>query len=177
MDLKSIIADYYPYWTLGAFMVWATARSAAREMVRVDRLAVFSWIRFLTTITCVRILMFALFPAMLKDLAKDITIIPWPLTLTVFWEDACHGLPLALIMRWLGTARWTWPIHGLLMLLVMVEFGLGHVYQGIPSAIALSFYIPYSIHLGKKYGFGTVMIGHTLYDLFTVVTIKLLLGA
>lgn len=176
MDFKSIVLNYYPYWILGAFMVWATARSSAKELVRVDRLAVFSWIRFMFMITMARILMFTLFPSVFRAAAKDLTVIPWPLTLTVFWEDACHGLPLALIMRWIGTAKWTWPIHGFLIAVTMLEFGLGHVYQGIPSAIALSFYVPYSIHLGKKYGFGTVMICHSLYDLFTIVTIQKLLG-
>ncbi len=176
MDLKSVALTMYPYWLLGAAMVWATARSSAKELVRVERKSVLKWVRFLCNITVLRVIMFLLFKNQFIEGAKAVSVIPWPLTLTVFWEDACHGLPLLLIQRLIGTKKWTWPIHGLLTAMVMFEFGLGHVYQGVLAATALSFYIPYSIHLGKKYGFGTVMIGHTLYDLFTILTIKLVMG-
>lgn len=166
----------YPYWIMGAFMVWATLRTRSKDLVRVEIPAVFNWVRFLITITFLRILVIKLFPAQFHEATKDMTDIPWPLTLTVFWEDAMHGLPLVLIRRFLGTAKWTWPIHGILMAIVMLEFGLGHVYQGVPAAMLLSLYIPVSMNLGKKYGFGTVMIGHTLYDLFTVLTLKMMMG-
>lgn len=177
MDLKSMAMTMYPYWLLGAFMIWATVKSGHKEMVRVDKEAVKRWTKFLLIITVYRIFMFKFFfNSHLKEMAHAITQIPWPLTLTVFWEDACHGLPLLLIRNFLGTKWWSWPVNLLLMGTVMLEFGLGHVYQGVFSAALLSFYIPVSINLGKKYGFGTVMIGHTLYDLSTILSLKFLLG-
>lgn len=176
MDMKVIIAAMYPYWIAGAMMVLATIVAGRKDVVRIEKKAVLSWIRFLCFVTLYRIFLFKMFPHVFSGPAKAISIIPWPMTLTVFWEDACHGLPLYILRLILGTKKWTWPIHGLLMLAMMLEFGMGHMYQGIYAACALSLYIPYSISLGKKYGFGTVMLGHTLYDLTTVLSIKLLSG-
>lgn len=167
----------WPNWLLGAFMLWSVAKTRSKDLIRVDKKALKNWLNFLVNISMIRILLATIFHHKFAEMTKDVVSIPWPLTLTVFWEDACHGLPLVLIQRFLGTSKWTWPIHAILTLLVMFEFGLGHVYQGVPAAIMLSFYIPVSMHLGKKYGFGTVMVGHTLYDLFTVLTLKILTGA
>lgn len=164
----------YPLWIFGALMVWATIKSGNKEVVRVEKPAVWNWIKFLGIITLCRIVMFKLSPHFFLDSAKNIIQIPILLTFSVFWEDATHGLPLLLFRKFIGTKWWTWPIHILLTAIVMLEFGLGHIYQGIFPAILLSFYIPYSIRLGKKYGFGTVMIGHTLYDFITIFTLKVL---
>lgn len=180
MDLKSMAAVMYPYWLMGAFVLWATVKGGYKNEIRVEKKAVWNWIKFLAIITCYRVVMFKLFAhsKTLEESAKVITQIPWPLTLTVFWEDACHGLPLLLMMKFIGTDKWwKWLIHVPIIAMVMLEFGLGHVYQGPIAAFALSFYIPYSIRLGRKFGFGTVMIGHTLYDLTTILSIKFLLGA
>jgi hypothetical protein len=180
MDIKSIAAVMYPYWLMGAFVIWATIKGGNKDVVRVEKKPLMSWIKFLVIITCYRIVMFKLFAhgTSLEETAKTITTIPWPLTLTVFWEDACHGLPLLLLRNFIGTDKWwKWLIHAPLLAMVMLEFGLGHVYQGVFAAAMLSLYIPYSIHLGRKHGFGTVMIGHTLYDLTTILSLKFLLGA
>lgn len=169
----------YPYWLMGAFVLWATIKGGNKEVVRVEKPAVISWIKFLGMLTLYRVVIFKLFGgnSHIHETAKVITQIPWPLTLTVFWEDACHGLPLLLLRNFIGTDKWwKWMIHVPLTMLVMLEFGMGHVYQGIPAAMMLSLYIPYSIRLGRKYGFGTVMVGHTLYDLSTVLSLKFLLG-
>ena len=121
--------------------------------------------------------MFHIAPQRLHSAAKNISIIPWELTLSVFWEDSCHGLPVLLLQLFLGTdKKWKWAIHALCTAIVMVSFGLGHVYQGIFAACLISFYIPYSIKIGKQYGFGTVMLCHTLYDLTTLLSLKLLVG-
>lgn len=179
MDMKSIAAVMYPYWLMGAFVLWATIKAGHKEVVRVEKKAVFGWMKFLVLITCYRLIMFKLFAhnAHLQETAKNVTLIPWPMTLTVFWEDACHGLPLLLLRNFIGTDKWwKWLIHAPLMAMVMLEFGLGHVYQGAGAAMLLSLYIPYSIHMGRKYGFGTVMVGHTLYDLTTILSLKFMLG-
>jgi hypothetical protein len=179
MDLKSMALAMYPYWLLGAGVLAATAFAGFKNLIRVEKPALLNFIKFLGIITLYRVVIFTLFPHFgpFASSAHNVIQIPWPLTLTVFWEDACHGLPLLLLRKLIGTNKWTWPIHGLLTAIVMLEFGLGHVYQGLPAAAMLSLYIPYSIKLGEKFGFGTVMIGHTLFDLTTVLTLKCLLGA
>jgi hypothetical protein len=175
MDMKSMILNMYPYWLLGAGVLAAVIGSGHKKEVRIEKKAILYWIRFLGILTLYRVVLFAIFhksPQVIQ-MAKNVSMIPWPLTLTVFWEDACHGLPLYLIRKWIGDNKWLKPIYYALLGMVMIEFGLGHVYQGLLAACALSFYIPYSIRLGEKYGFGTVMLGHTLFDLSTILTIKL----
>jgi hypothetical protein len=115
--------------------------------------------------------------SLIKDAANNIKIIPLMATLTVAWEDCCHGMLLLLLRKWIGTQKWwTFPIHGIATLILMTEFGFGHLYQGLFAALLLSLYVPYSIRLGKQYGWGTVMICHTLFDFSTILTMKLLVG-
>lgn len=169
----------YPFWLLGIFMIFATIFAGYKDVVRIEKPALLKWLKFLGYVTFYRVILFKLFPhsPMLQDAVKNVTSVPWQITPSVFWEDACHGMPLFFIQMFLGVDKlWKRVIHTLLLAMVMVEFGLGHVYQGIPAAIALSFYIPYSIKLGKKFGFGTVMIGHILFDLTTILTLKLFAG-
>lgn len=176
MDLKSMVLVMYPYWIAGALMIWATVKTGNKEAVRVEKKGIKEFCKFIFVITLYRILLFKLFHNHFHDTAKAVTQIPWVLTLTVFWEDAMHGLPLLLIRNFIGNKWWSKPVNLLLTAVVMLEFGLGHVYQGVLSAVLLSFYIPYSVKMGKKHGFGTVMICHTLYDLTTVLSLKFLLG-
>lgn len=179
MDLKTVALAMYPYWIMGAFAIVAAIKGGHKDAVRVEPKAVGAFLKFLCVITLYRAVLFKLFPnfGMFKEAGHTITSIPWQLTLTVFWEDACHGLPLLLLQRFIGTEKW-WAkaINFIALAFVMIEFGLGHVYQGLIAATLLSFYIPYSIKMGKKFGFGTVMICHTLYDLSTILSLKFLLG-
>jgi len=179
MDLKTIALAMYPYWLMGAGVLAAMVIAGQKKVIRVEKKAFFDFAKFLAVVTLYRIVLFKIFghTKYLTDAAANISIIPWPLTLTVFWEDACHGLPLFLLKRLIGDRKWLKPFYYLALGLVMFEFGLGHVYQGVLSACMLSLYIPYSIKLGEKYGFGTVMLSHTLFDLTTILSIKFLLGA
>ncbi len=169
----------YPYWILGAGVLAATCLAGLKNVIRVEKPALIDFAKFIGVITLYRIVLFTLFPHFgpFASSAQNVAIIPWPLTLTVFWEDACHGLPLFLLGQAIGNRKWLKPFYYLAMAMVMFEFGLGHLYQGVPAAMMLSLYIPYSIKLGRKFGFGTVMICHTLFDLSTILTIKFLLGA
>lgn len=178
MDLKTMALAMYPYWILGAGVLSATAFAGFKDLIRVEKTAIVAFLKFIGILTLYRVILFTLFPHFgpFADSAKNVLQIPWPLTLTVFWEDACHGLPLVLLRKLIGTRKWTWPIHGFFTAMIMLEFGLGHLYQGVAAAALLSLYIPYSIKMGQKYGFGTVMICHTLFDLTTVLSLKFLLG-
>ena len=168
----------YPYWLLGAGVLAATWLAGLKKMIRVEKAPLLNWARLLFVITIYRIILFKFFPNFgpFHDSAQNISIIPWPLTLTVFWEDACHGLPMLMLKNAIGDRKWLKPFYWAIMGIVMLEFGLGHVYQGLIQAALLSFYIPYSVKLGEKFGFGTVMLGHTLFDLTTILTVKYVLG-
>lgn len=171
MDFSTIASIYWPYWLLGLAMIFATKKSEYKELMRVEIKSVVKWIIFLVFLTIYRIVMFKNFPDQfaLTDNQKSLSIISWPITLLVFWEDATFGLPLLLLRKILGTRWFTFPIHLIAMLTVMFSFGLGHTYQGIGAAMLLSLYVPASVSIGGKRGFGTVMINHTLYDLATIV--------
>lgn len=177
MDLKSMALAMYPYWILGASVLVATILAGKKNLIRVEKKPVLDWVKFLAVVTFWRVIMFKLFPSATASVGKNIAFLPWQLTLTVFWEDACHGLPLLMIKKAFGASKWLKPLYWAIVGLVMLEFGLGHVYQGVFAACLLSLYIPYSIKLGEKYGFGTVMVGHTLFDLTTILTVKFLMGA
>lgn len=179
MSFTEMAMRMFPYWIMGLFMVYAVWQSSHKDLLRVEPKAVAKWLLFLGGLTLYRIAIFKFFSTnqQLHDMTSGAMIIPWQATLTVFWEDACHGLPLAILARVLGTDKW-WKkgIVGAAILAVMASFGLGHVYQGTIAAIFLSFYIPFTFKKGQQVGFGTVMICHTLYDLATILTIKHFLG-
>lgn len=176
MNMQEIILRMYPMWILGIFMIAMVWQSEYRYLLKVDKKAVLKWSAFLVVLTICRFLMFK-FVLPHGTMDNESVTIPWQAALTVFWEDMCHGLPLVLLSNFLDKSKWyNRALQRMAFALIMVSFGLGHLYQGITAAVILSFYIPYSIHMGKKYGFGTVMLGHMLYDLSTILAIKYFVG-
>lgn len=179
MDFATIASHMWPCWVFGALIFWMALKAGHKNDLRVEPKAVFSWIKFLFIIALYRFVIFRFFSNnnTLHGMAANILQIPTLATLTVAWEDLAHGLPLLLLQRLIGIRKLTWSIHFIATLFIMIAFGLGHTYQGTLSAIILSFYIPFSVSIGKKHGFGTVMICHTLYDLSTILSLKYILGA
>lgn len=180
MTFKDIALSMWPFWGIGAVMLAATAAAGHKELIRIEKSAVLRWVKFLGIITIYRLLVFKLLAhfSMFGNSVQGASIIPIGATFTVFWEDACHGLPLVLLQMMIGTKTWlTKIINAVALGLVAASFGSGHVYQGTFAAMILMLYIPYSMKLGKKYGFGTVMVCHTLYDLSTIIAIKWALGS
>lgn len=159
-------------------MLGITASSGNKDLLRIDRKAIKSWLKFLFVLTIYRCILFYFFgkTQFLADSLKSADFIPWQATLFVFWEDACHTIPLVLFSRLLGKKWYTMPIYAMALIAVMASFGLGHTYQGGLAALLLSLYIPFTIKKGKELGFGTMMVGHTLYDLVTILFAKALLG-
>lgn len=94
----------------------------------------------------------------------------WTLGL-VFWEDFFFAIPIYYICKHMKN-KW---FKFVLILLISTIFGLGHIYQGWGAAFVLAL-MPYFVtyHYGKKYGFGTTMIGHIMYDVSTIMLAKLL---
>jgi hypothetical protein len=178
MDFKSVALVMYPYWIMGAFMIWATAAAGYGKLVRIDPKAITKWVIFLMLITLFRVILlqFLFEVESYKKAAEAVTIIPWQSVFMVYWEDACFGLPLLLLHSCFRNSKLLMPFWYAMVAMLTLSFGSGHTYQGYLPAILLMFYIPYSISLGRKYGFGTVMVGHVLYDLFTILTVKWSLG-
>lgn len=179
MDFTEIALRMFPYWIMGIFMLFAVYHSEYKDLLRVQWKPIMKWLLFIVALTAYRIAVFKFFSGneTLHNQTQGAMMIPWQATLTVFWEDACHGLPLAILSRYLGTDKWWKKLVTLVAIIfTMFAFGLGHVYQGTVAAFFLSFYIPYTFKKGQEIGFGTVMICHTLYDLATILTIKNFLG-
>src|SRR5690606_19924907 len=108
----------------------------------------------------------------LLDINKGIEHIPfWRLAL-VFWEDAFFAIPIYYMKDKWKWSRYLWmPITAALS----IAFGVGHMYQ-FEMAFFAALLIPYLFFYkyGVKYGFGTTMICHILFDMFTIITFRLL---
>ncbi len=179
MTFQEIAIKMFPYWLMGFFMLFATYQSSHRDLLRVDFKAIAKWILILGGLTIYRYIVFTIFQdnPKLHDMVSGASMIPWQATLTVFWEDMCHTVPLVILSRWLGDDKlWKKALSWASIALVMVSFGLGHVYQGYFAALFLSLYIPFTYKKGQEVGFGTIMICHTLYDLVTILAIQTFLG-
>jgi hypothetical protein len=169
----------YPFWILGVLVILSVLKSGKKFLLRVKVKPVLKWCAFLIGLTVVRVALLKLAGyAGIHGPPQGLMMIPWAASLTVFWEDVCHGLPLVILQKLIGRKRW-WAkaLNSIALSIVMLSFGLGHLYQGPLVALLLCFYIPYSMKLGKQYGFGTVMVCHTLYDLVTFLFVKFFLGA
>lgn len=179
MTFAELALRLYPMWILGLFMIFATYFSEYRSLLRVELKLTVKWLGFLCLLTIYRIFIFKMFSGneTLQEAVSGAMTIPWQAALTVFWEDMCHGIPLAILSMRMGLDKfWKKAVNWLAILVVMVAFGLGHVYQGYIAAALLSLYVPYTLKRGKEVGFGTVMICHSLYDLVTILTLQYFLG-
>lgn len=166
----------WPCWVAGMTMLYLVKNSSHSDLLRVDKAGLLKFAKLMLAITAIRFVVLKfLTPDMVLEQAKAIAdMIPLPATLGVFWEDACHTLPLALAALLYSKDSWYRVLRIPMLLIVMLAFGSGHIYQGMIPAILLSFYIPFTLKLAKKYGFGTVMLCHMAYDLITLCTIKYL---
>lgn len=168
----------WPCYLMGIGMLYATWKSEHKDLLRIEKKRLLKFSLFLVLITIYRYFIFKLGGnnPHLKEVQETIVSIPLPATLLTYWEDACHGLPLAVLGRVLDGKWYRKLIYWPALAVTMLIFGLGHVYQGIPAATLLAFYVPFSTDRGKKYGFGTVILCHMLYDFSTVLSVKWMMG-
>lgn len=167
----------YPYWVFGLLMFVTVFFSSHRSLLKIDWKAVLRWGIIVVSITVIRFFIIKL-TASPDDIANILTTIGWIptwTTLLVPWEDMAHTVPLAVLGRVVGDSFWAKVSRIVFMIILMIDFGSGHLYQGLISATVLAFYVPITLMLGKKFGFGTIMICHVLYDLSTVSLIKYLI--
>jgi hypothetical protein len=177
MNLSDVVAQYLPCWLLGIWMIYFACAAGYGNMMRVDTKAVLKFLVWMIPITILRMLWlkFSMSQGGIGPTKDIVDMIPVASTLGVYWEDACFTLPLALFSL-MSSSKWEKYLSKILLVLTMLSFGSGHLYQGPLLACAISFYIPYTLKLSKKYGFGTIMVCHILFDFISLSAIKLLIG-
>lgn len=179
MDFQTVLAHMWIPWTLGIFLICAVYFSKNREMVRITPKGVFKFFLFMLVLSVFRYVLLKNFASQeTLDHAAMITgMIPWQSTLGVFWEDAVFAMPLAVLREKVVKTSQYWTVFVPFLLLSMFVFGSGHTYQGNIAAGILSLYVPLSVTLGRKHGFGTMMICHIMYDMMTLLLLKWMVGA
>lgn len=177
MSFLDFAARMSPYWGFGALMGWAIWKSDYKDLLAFDKKAFGKFFIFMALITVYRYYMIqSAVRAGLGSHFEAVKGLPVGAVFFTPWEDLCHEIPLVLLRRMIGTSKWAFPIHAIAMAAVMISFGAGHVYQGIPAAMLISLYIPFATNFGQKKGFGTLMASHVLYDFTTIMTIRMALG-
>jgi hypothetical protein len=144
-----------------------------RKTIRIEWDAIARFLVFMTLATFVRLsvieLMTMLDPMSAPSLPRQLLEMPKILFATVWWEDGFYVLPIFLAYKYCNK----YFAH-LIAILFSLHFGLGHAYQGTFGILVTSIYPVFiSLKYGSKYGFGTVMISHVLYDYITYTTIVL----
>lgn len=144
-----------------------------KKVVRVEWQAVAGFLAFMSLVTFLRLSLYdylhLMDPSFIPGIHRDLLMMPKFLFGLVWWEDGFYVLPIYLAFKYLPK-KYAITIA----ILFSVQFGLGHIYQGLPAVFITGLY-PYfvSYRYGIKYGFGTVMIGHVLYDFITYYTVIL----
>lgn len=89
----------------------------------------------------------------------------------VFWEDFFFAVPIYFMMKYMKR-RW---LAIAITIALSALFASGHMYEG-PRAVFVTFFLPYFVtyQYGKKYGFGTTMCCHVLYDFSTILVAKMI---
>ena len=92
--------------------------------------------------------------------------------LFVFWEDLFFVAPIIYLQK-----HSNYKITAMVLLfLSAIIFGSAHLYQGTFAFFAsIAYLVGLSFMGGKKYGLGTVMIFHVLFDISGVMAVRLFL--
>jgi len=145
------------------------------KIMRVDFKSINTFITIMILFAMFRLVLFSLsndiFQLDVVSLNQGVDQIKfWRLAL-VFWEDAFFAIPIYYMKdKW----KWSKYIWIPIVIALSIQFGLGHIYQH-PYAFFAALPVPYLLFyiFGKKYGFGTTMICHILFDMFTILTFKI----
>lgn len=167
-----------PYWLMGAFVGYSIWNSSYRDLLAINKKSITKFVMFMAAMTLWRVfsLKAALHLGMSPHVLEPVAKLPIAGTLFTPWEDLSFSAPLVLLRRILGTGKWMMPVHWILMGLTMASFGSGHLYEGVLSACLVSLYIPFAVDFASKKGFGTLCIGHVVYDFTTIMAVKFVLG-
>lgn len=177
MNFSDFALAMYPYWILGGLMFYAVKKSEYKDLLAFNLKAFLKFFAFLIALCVYRFFMIKLnlhhkLSVHQLDVIKQI-----PLTSCLFvgWEDLCHSLPIVILKKMLPDKKWANAILFIFSGIITASFGIGHLYQGIFSAMLLSLYIPFGVNFIQKRGASTLMAGHVSYDFLTLLTVKLAL--
>lgn len=144
-----------------------------RDSLKIDRKAVVNFLSIMTIVTFLRLAILSFTHAIginAFDTSALSNIQFWQFAL-VFWEDAFFAMSIYYIKDVFKFSKYIWiPFT----IIISLYFGQGHLYQGLVAGL-VSCIVPYYVFykLGLKYGFGTTMLCHVLYDMITYTTVKL----
>jgi hypothetical protein len=175
MTALEMISRMFPFYIFGILMLYATYKSDYKSLLRIDFASLKKFSIIVVLMNLLRMAVSFLIIG-IHQRSQSASFLPWQTTLLVFWEDAFFTLPLAILYTRLNEKKWFKFLYYPAILSSMIAFGSGHVYQGVLPAMVISLYIPYTIKLGREHGFGTIMAGHILYDLVTIMSVKLICG-
>ena len=178
MDVKQVADGLIPAWCMGIWMMYLIWNSDHKDLLRVSKTGLMKFAKILLTITIFRVFYISVIAPdeVLVGMRSIGDMIPWQTLFGVFWEDMCHAVPLVLLGTMIQGKKWLKPLYMMLIAAISVSFGLGHSYEGLQSVVMMTAYVPITMRLGKKYGFGTIMLCHIAYDLLTFFTFKTIAG-
>ncbi len=142
--------------------------SKERAIMRIEFEKVAAFIAFMVMWTIFRVLKldFLIDIGVINTIHIPTDTMPkWTIGL-VFWEDMFFAVPIYFMMKYMKR-KW---LRNFFIVALSIMFGLGHEYEG-PQAMLLLSFCPFFVtyHFGKKYGFGTTMCCHIIYDFFTAM--------
>lgn len=179
MDVKQVADGLFPFWCLGLWMMHLIWNSDHKDLLQVSKEGLWKFTKFLAIVTAARVFYLSVIApdAVLENIRQIGNTIPWQTMFGVYWEDMCNALPLVIIGRMIVDKKWLKPLHIALIAAMSMTFGAMHAYEGLQAAVTMMFYIPFTMRLGQKYGFGTVMLCHIAYDLVTFFTFQTIAGS
>lgn len=145
-----------------------------KSVMRIDFNILKNFMALMVLLTFFRLFLFSVvneFGFRITDINQGIGQIEFWRFGLVFWEDAFFALPIYyMIDKW----KWSQYIYLPIIAVLSICFGLGHMYQ-FEAAYFATLIIPYGVFykFGKRYGFGTTMICHILFDMITFLTFKM----
>lgn len=161
------------YYMIAGFAIVGLFALFDKHTVRIDWQALGGFIAFMSVATFIRIAMYDYMhmadPSFIPRMHGELLYMPKILFSLVWWEDGFYVLPMFLAFKYLPKK------YAITVAIALsVHFGMGHLYQGIEGVLVTACY-PYWVgyRYGTKFGFGTVMVGHVLYDFITYYTVIL----
>jgi membrane protease YdiL (CAAX protease family) len=144
------------------------AHKKFKGIVGINKEKVMKFVRFMALVSAIRLVLFS---GMSSNQAIDsIGLLSLAM---VFWEDAVFTLP-ALVLDRAGASK---KVVNSILAISAIVFASGHVSYGFTWMLLTLLYVPFiSFKYGKKYGLGTVMVCHILYDVMTLITYNLVRG-
>lgn len=136
-----------------------------KEKVRIEWISLGGFLVFIVLANCIRL-------GLMNGQAADLSMpsgIDYSGLMWVWWEDAVFVLPFFFLRKVFHRY-----IVFVLWIVSSAVFAYGHLYQGY-EVMALTALYPFfiSYRYGKKYGMGTVMVAHVLFDFSQIISMVL----